>query len=534
MALSEELKKIKHIYGEEFMKLCRTEFPTILEQEGMLLDILENNFANNSRSLARDIIDSGRAPDFKDYVFSKYSERVHADEVKKEIAKNPYEILKEAGYTLYECNNEAEIQSYRKYYAPGEHLCTFEGGRLNKCMCFWAVKDNALDIKREDFTSPDREDEYSTSVLAIQFDKYGLCRTSIKSRYNHTVINPDCTYGNDLDRIADGLSTSFERLLKERGYEFESAKAPDFYLLNYRRVMEGKLYRYNFHEDGVSYCPGNIIIGDDGEVETLPNPEQQVLIDNYVLDLKNKTLSRVAAGRRIQEDSFPQGFRDIEKIDRQRDKTTGETTFTLYMKDKAPATIVTDSLNQIVEYSNPNLTELGDGFMRYNRALRKLDTPNVQTIGSFVLRKNIELKEINLAETKTIGAFFLADNEKLEEVVAPNLKEVGNNALQSNDVATKVEAPQLKKVGRNFMADNTSVKTFRAPKLTTIGEGFMETNARFDNIVQPNRKLRGIDIADLDRKSMVTKSEISQIERAINWLKNKVHDLLGRDNDNER
>ena len=33
MAGSEELKKIKKVYGESFMKLCRSLFPTLLEQE---------------------------------------------------------------------------------------------------------------------------------------------------------------------------------------------------------------------------------------------------------------------------------------------------------------------------------------------------------------------------------------------------------------------------------------------------------------------------------------------------------------------
>ena len=30
----EELKKIKKIYGEKFMQMCRTLFPTLLETEG--------------------------------------------------------------------------------------------------------------------------------------------------------------------------------------------------------------------------------------------------------------------------------------------------------------------------------------------------------------------------------------------------------------------------------------------------------------------------------------------------------------------
>ena len=88
---------------------------------------------------------------------------------------------KEAGYVLVECYNEEDIQKFRKYYAPGEELCTFKGGRLNSCRVFFAVKKNVLDIKREDFKKPKREDEYGTSVISIQFTKDETNTLSIKN-----------------------------------------------------------------------------------------------------------------------------------------------------------------------------------------------------------------------------------------------------------------------------------------------------------------------------------------------------------------
>lgn len=43
--LSPELRKIKKVYGEKFMKYCREYFSTILEKEGRLLEILEKSFS---------------------------------------------------------------------------------------------------------------------------------------------------------------------------------------------------------------------------------------------------------------------------------------------------------------------------------------------------------------------------------------------------------------------------------------------------------------------------------------------------------
>ena len=51
--MNEELRKIKKIYGEEMMHMCRMMFPTILEEEGLLLSILEANLAP-THSLAKD------------------------------------------------------------------------------------------------------------------------------------------------------------------------------------------------------------------------------------------------------------------------------------------------------------------------------------------------------------------------------------------------------------------------------------------------------------------------------------------------
>ena len=169
MAESKELKKIKKLYGEKFMHMCRALFPTILENEGLLTKVLTSTFAVNSRTLYEDIQNYGLEEEFKNFVYSKID--VEKEEPEIVEAKTPYELLDVAGYDLYECNTEEEIQSFKKYYASGEELCTFLGGRLERCVVFWAVKKDAEDIKREDFENPKREDEYGTSVMGIQFSK---------------------------------------------------------------------------------------------------------------------------------------------------------------------------------------------------------------------------------------------------------------------------------------------------------------------------------------------------------------------------
>ena len=139
MAESKELKEIKKRYGETFMHICRDNFASLLETEGLLTQVLDRYFAANSKSIGDDIISNKVLIDFKDFIYSK----IDVEKEEKQIIeyRTPYEILDEAGYKLIECTTEDEIQKFRKYYAPDEVICTiYNGGRLNSSVVFFAVK----------------------------------------------------------------------------------------------------------------------------------------------------------------------------------------------------------------------------------------------------------------------------------------------------------------------------------------------------------------------------------------------------------
>ena len=202
----DDLKIIKKEYGEKMAHLCRELFPIILETKGLLSKIIMSKFARNY-FLYDDLIENDMIEQFKNYIYSL------VDVENKDylsINKSIKELLNEAGYDFYECHSESDIQSFRKYYAPGEELCTFtNGNRLERCFVFFAVKKNVDEIKRENFQNPERQDEYGTSVISIQFTRNGHT-LSIKNRYNHKVNNPDATFGNNLENIISGLTKAFE------------------------------------------------------------------------------------------------------------------------------------------------------------------------------------------------------------------------------------------------------------------------------------------------------------------------------------
>ena len=289
MSANKELNSIKKKYGESFMHVCRELFPTMLEDDGMLSSILADYFATNNRELGETIRKKrGLESRFKEFVYSKINDKNERIDVIEPTEKDPYELLSEVGYQLFECRSEEDIQTFVKYYADKEELCTFNGGRLDRAFVFFAIKKNALELDRNSFKKPQREDEYSTSVMSIQFTKERKTTVSIKSRYNHTVENPDATYGNDLDKIVPGLADSFTRMIKSRGYFYSDANVEKIHIPGYVVGPDKKYYKYNIEVNGIYFCPGNIII--DGSRFRPEEDEKNhvIVMDNYILDIKNK------------------------------------------------------------------------------------------------------------------------------------------------------------------------------------------------------------------------------------------------------
>ena len=112
----------------------------------------------------------------------------------------------------------------------------------------------------------------------------------IKKRYNHSItnVNPDATFGNNLDNIIEGLTQSFTshygiELLENNKYNLE--------IPNYVKAGDKKFYKYNFEFDNVYYCPNNTIIV-NGEVKTF-DKDKYLVFDHFVLDLENKKNCRL-------------------------------------------------------------------------------------------------------------------------------------------------------------------------------------------------------------------------------------------------
>lgn len=474
--MNNDLKIIKKKYGEDMMHFCRENFSSLLETEGLLSELLMDHF-DPSHILYDDIVSNALESDFKNYIYSLVAVENNNEII---VNKTPKELLSDAGYNLFECTTEEEIQNFKKYYASGEELCTFSDNRLQSCRVFFAVKKDVDNIKREDFKNPNRQDLYGTSVISIQFTKDETNTLSIKNRYNHTVNNPDATFSNNLDNIIPGLTKSFENtygiVQKHKGNAFE--------IPNYVQANDGKYYKYNYEINNIYYCPNNIII-DNYQVNRLEK-EKYIVFDYFVLDLVNKRLSLYNT---YIGDSFLDTISDISKIRiENKEKVKDITIIPKYGED---IIITLDKQNRLIGYKNNNIKEIGDYFLYFNDTLSELNLSNVEIIGSSFLFYNQIITELNLPKIKEIGNFFMHANCSLTKLVLPKLEIIKNSFLFYNRTLTELSLPNIKVIGDSFLYHNKVMKMIELPNLEKVNDSFLRFNDLLLELSLPNLQTVG-------------------------------------------
>lgn len=464
------------------MQLCRSLFSSLLENNGMLSNLLLAHF-EPSRFLYDDIINNGLVEEFSNYIYSltKHNNLV------LNIDKTPQELLSDAGYNLYECNSMDDVNYFMKYYREDERLCSFNSDRIDKCYIFFAVKKNVDSIKREDFKYPRRQDEYGTSVISIQFTKGKNNTLSIKNRYNHTVDNPDATFSNNLDAIIPGLSMSFCKKYK-LNLQNNNRK---FELPGYVMANNEKFYKYNYEINNVYYCLDNIIVDNFEVVDTYREKEKYIIIDYFIIDLINKKI--ILYNDKIR-DSFVDEFKNIEKITILRDSKSDNKNIEIIYDNGKKALIVIDKTNKIIEYYNNNLICVASGFLGYNKILNTLDIPNLERAENGFLRNNECLTSLCLPKIREIGNVSIRANKILNVLKMPNLERVGNDFCYYNNSLNSLYFPNTKVVGNGFFCCNKVMRIINMLNLENSGRDFFKYNNSVEIVFLPS--LRNGNIAN--------------------------------------
>ncbi len=465
MDLNKDLKYIKKKYGEKMMHYCRECFPTILNVPGKLVEILNTHFYCVKDSLYNDIKENHKESEFNDFVYSNAGLKNEYDI--RDVSKTPKELLDDAGYDLFECKTVEEVNSFKKYFILGEQLCTFldPASRLENKYVFFAVKKNILDIKREDFLIPDRQDEYGTSVISIQFTRDKNNHLSIKNRYNEVVNNPDSTFDNNLDNIIPGLTMSFYKAYGIREIFDENS---EFQMENYISI-DGEYFKYNYKLNDIYYCTNNIIALNGKVIKY--DPEKYIIMDYFIIDLVNK---KVDVFDNKLRDSFSEVIGKIKNIEIVRGEKDKKVYITNEEDNIFELTLSFD--NKLIGIKNNMIDKLPNRFLISGQYLKNMEFSNVREIGNDVLYANTDLEHFNLSKAEVIGNYFLANNIKLTNIDLNKTIMIGDDFLKRNIIVESINFDSLQRVGNSFMFSNKGLSSIVIPNLSYTGKCFFKSN----------------------------------------------------------
>jgi len=217
------------------------------------------------------------------------------------------------------------------------------------------------------------------------------------------------------------------------------------------------------------------------------------LIDYFILDKEKNRLRLYDAYR---EDGFCKCFENIEKIQMEKNSEKEKQTRVIIIETKdseLPISIEIDKDNNIIGYSNLQLTQVGDNFLEYNKQLSELNLPQLIQVGDGFLEQNEQLSELNLPQLTQVGHNFLQWNNQLSELNLPQLTQVGHYFLENLSAAVKqlVKIEREKGIEINLNAEKTSLQQRMEERSLKINKNniFYKIKSFFKNLFYKDRKI---------------------------------------------
>ena len=180
------------------------------------------------------------------------------------------------------------------------------------------------------------------------------------------------------------------------------------------------------------------------------------MIDYFILDKEKKRLRLYDAYR---EDGFCKCLKNIEKIQMEKNSEKEKQTRVIIIETKdseLPISIEIDKDNNIIGYSNPQLTQVGDNFLQCNEQLSKLNLSQLTQVGNNFLKCNEQLSELNLPQLTQVGDGFL---ENLSAAVKQLAKIEGEKGIEINLKTEKTSLQQKVFYKDRKIENNVQIET---------------------------------------------------------------------------
>lgn len=292
----------KKVCGESGTRLIRDNYPESLDS----LDFMDYISKKcNTKTNIKNVLSN-----LENLLYLKNSYLDKGNVAQEEVSEHSIDdVLGKVDYGYKIIRNAEELVDFKRFYAPSDILCTYNnpGSRLEEYHILVLFKKDFNKIKRSE--KPEREDEYSTSLLNVQIHKKQNS-VSIKSRYNNTVNNPDAVYSNNLDKIASGLTGAIERRLGIKIGEKNNKKIP-----NNLKLAGGYIINYWIEKNNIYM--GEDVYVDGGEVHWI-DTNQELIVNQFLINFKEKTVKDLYSSdpfwRGIFEKALKENKLEIEKI----------------------------------------------------------------------------------------------------------------------------------------------------------------------------------------------------------------------------
>jgi len=208
------------------------------------------------------------------------------------------------------------------------------------------------------------------------------------------------------------------------------------------------------------------------------------LIDYFILDKEKKRLRLYDAYR---EDGFCKCLKNIEKIQIEKNSEKEKQTRVIIIETKdseLPILIEIDKDNNIIGYSNPQLTQVGNSFLVFNNQLSELNLPQLTQVGYGFLEQNEQLSELNLPQLTQVGDGFL---ENLSAAVKQLAKIEGEKGIEINLNAEKTSLQQrMEELSLKINKNNIFYKIKSFFKNLFYKDRKIENNVQIETISNDN------------------------------------------------
>lgn len=374
----------------------------------------------------------------------------------QQIAETPFELLKKAGYDAFLLKSEKDKTALKHYFAPHEEICTLrDKHRLSLYHIIFAVKENALQLNRDDFPYPEREDEYGRSVITIQLLKTGGS-VFITNRYNSRVMNCDNTFYGNPDNIIVGLGEALRRYF-DVDFVAQNVRVPNGFI-----VQNNQLIKVNKETNGVYF--GNGFYVKDSQIYDI-DKDSQVSVGDFIIDLKNRKVIDIA-----KHTPKSQGYALLKAI---QNEVNGRN-LTVRLNEKQNKCLYADDV-QILELKDGNIISLHlettkqveAEFLRYEMTIETFSASQLTYLPRHSVTRCPQLKQVRLDKCQLFQTETVSYLKSLIDLQVPELKVMARECICYCPSLEKLLLSKLEKIDLSI-SNNSKLKELVCQNVKTV------------------------------------------------------------------